>query len=317
MLVTLLSGCASTIIGKPSPDRAELARIEDERSPLTAAAAFGDFTTIDYCSLLDAAALGRVTEVVEQPGVSMDHCTVRVKVDGQEAELWLGGVVDEKARNEYTTTTEIDNAPELKRRLTIEKPSSDYDGNCNRYLVFADEFSLQSSVSTLNGTLSSERLCPLVENSLEHAATAVVDKRVEHLDFPAGSLGTVDACTLISEAEVGTHLGAEGTARRSPTKHNCRWGRSGSDYVSMYFSIDKPTPPEGYVPETLGGRPAMVWASSGSSYCSAQVPLKPWPGAKNGEVETVSLFVSMYRGGTDPCGVLRNVANTAFPRLPA
>ncbi|WP_194240059.1 hypothetical protein [Amycolatopsis sp. YIM 10] len=319
MLVTLLGGCTSVLIGKPSPDRAELARIEDERLPLNAATAFGDLTTVDYCSLLDATALGRTNDVVEQPRVSLDNCIARVKVDGQEADLWLGGVIDEQARNEYTFTTEVVGGPELKRRLTIEKPSSDYDGGCYRYLVFADELSLQGSINTFSTTgsdVSSERLCPIVEDVLEQAATVVVEKRVGHLDFPAGSLGTVDACGIVSDAEIGAHLGTFETARKTPTKHSCRWGRSGGDYVSLYFSIDKPiTTDAGYLPETLGGRQAMVWTSTGS-YCSGQTTLKPWPGAKNGEVETVSVFVTTDSGG-DPCGVMRNVANTVFPRLPA
>ncbi|GAB2778626.1 hypothetical protein [Amycolatopsis magusensis] len=320
VLVTLLSGCASTIIGKPSPDQAALAQVEDERSPLTAAAAFGDYTTIDYCSLMDAAALGRTAEVVDPPRVSLDNCIAKVKVDGQEADLAVGSVLDEQARSEYTTTTtEVTGGTELKRRLTIEKPSSEYDGSCYRYLVFADEFSLQANVNSLStsGTdLAPERLCPLLEAALEHAASVVVEKRVGHLSFPAGSLGSIDACSVATDAEIGAHLGSTQTARRTLTKHSCRWGRIGEDYVSLYFSVDLPVPAgAGYVPETLGGRQAMVWTST-DSYCSAQTTLKPWPGAQKGEVETVSIFVSRYDGG-DPCGVMRNVANTVFPRLPA
>ncbi|MGA6167933.1 hypothetical protein [Amycolatopsis magusensis] len=320
VLVTLLSGCASTIIGKPAPDREALARIEDERSPLTAAAAFGDYTTIDYCSLMDAAALGRSAEVTDPPRVSLDNCIAKVKLDGQEADVWLGGVVDEQGRNEYAPTTEITGGPELKRRLTIEKPSSDYDGSCYRYLVFADQFSLQANISSFNTTsgsdLAPERLCPILEEVLAQAATVVVEKRVKHLSFPAGSLGSIDACSVVTDAEIGSYLGSTPSARRTPTKHSCRWGRSGEDYVSLYFSVDLPVPAgAGYTAETLGGRQAMVWTSS-DSYCSAQTTLKPWPGAQKGEVETVSIFVSRYDGG-DPCGVMRNVANTVFPRLPA
>lgn len=319
VLITLLGGCTGVVIGKPAPDPVALAQAEEERLPLNAATAFGDLTSVDYCSLLDT---GKLDDVTEGPLVSLDNCYARVRIDGQNADLWLGGVIDEESRNEYARTTEIVGGPELKRRLTIEKPSSDYDGSCYRYLVFGDELSLQANISSYDSTsvsapdVASEKLCPVLEEVLEHAATAVVGKRVGHLDFPAGSLGSVDACGVISDAEVGTHLGTVQPARKTLTKHSCRWGRSGSDYVSLYFSVDKPTPADaGYVPETLGGRQAMVWNSSGT-YCSAMAPLKPWPGAKAGEMETASIFVSMYSGG-DPCGVMRNVANTVFPRLPA
>ncbi|MGC7099539.1 hypothetical protein ACPZ19_33100 [Amycolatopsis lurida] len=319
VLVTLLGGCTGVIIGKPAPDPAALAQAEEERLPLNAATAFGDLTTVDYCSLLDAT---KLTDVAEGPRVSFDNCYLRLRIDGQNADFWLGGVIDEQSRNEYAMTTEIDDGPELKRRLTIEKPSSDYDGSCYRYLVFRDELSLQANISSFDSTnvsaadLPPERLCPVVEDVLEQAATAVVEKRVGHLNFPAGSLGSVDPCGIVSDAEIGAHLGTVQSARKTLTKHSCRWGRSGENYVSLYFSVDKPTPADaGYTPETLAGRQAMVWTSTGS-YCSAQTTLKPWPGAKDGEVETASIFVSMYSGG-DPCGVMRNVANTVFPRLPA
>ncbi|MBN6034307.1 hypothetical protein [Amycolatopsis sp. 195334CR] len=319
MLVTLLGGCTGVVIGKPAPDPAALAKAEEERLPLNGATAFGELTTIDYCTLLDAS---KLKDVTEGPRVSLDNCYVRVQLDGQNADLWLGGVLDAQSRIEYASTTEIPDGPELKRRLTIEKPTSDYDGSCYRYLVFDDELSLQANISSYDTVdvsapeISSERLCPVIEDVLEHAATAVVEKRVGHLDFPAGSLGSVDACGIVSDTEIGAHLGTVEPARKTLTKHSCRWGRSGSNYVSLYFSVDKPTPADaGYVPETLGGRQAMVWVGSGT-YCSALTTLKPWPGAKDGEAETVSIFVSMYSGG-DPCGVMRNVANTVFPRLPA
>ncbi|GLY65279.1 hypothetical protein [Amycolatopsis taiwanensis] len=323
----VLAGCTTTIMGSASPNQAVARQIQEERTPLTASAVFGDLTTIDYCSMFDAQAAkdAGVTDVSE-PVSSYDDCYVEGKLRGLKIDVELGFLDKDQQANRMK-----DPVKTLPHGLVAKRDLTSRYGSCGNYLSFSDGVDLDiysyledgQEGSSAAETGISQSLCSLDSALLDGVVTAVTQKKVAHLTFAPGSLGTVDPCTLIPDslvreqaAVLHERTGVALPREANPSKHRCRWANTDRALrAALWFYIDKApaaTPPA--TTETIGNRSSIVNASP-PDYCQIDTVLGPAPGAKNGAVSVAQIYVSLG-GLEDACPVARAMANQAWPQLP-
>jgi hypothetical protein len=316
----LLSGCTQAVVGAPAPNPAAAQQALEERTPLTSALAFGDLTTIDYCSLIDPGlvAQGGLTDAGElRP--SFDECAVSGKIDGQSATLEVG-FLDSKAGGRLP-----DREKTLPRGLVAQRDTSGRGSDsCGYYLAFPDRVSLElyayleNPVSDPGWSATSSPLCALDKTVFDGVVKAVTQKKVTHFTFAPGSVGTVDACALLPDPVVVQQSGSPLQREPNPSKHRCRWTSTGlGARAVLWFYVDKPPQAAGgATAETIADRPSVV-RSVDARFCVVDTVVGPWPGAKNGEVEVAETYMIVGSVAKEPCGVARAFAAAAWPRLPS
>ncbi|MEU6642031.1 hypothetical protein ABZ863_05720 [Saccharomonospora sp. NPDC046836] len=322
-VLLLLAGCASPVAGMAAPDPEVLREIERERQrnePLSAQDALGDFTTVDYCSLLDVEALAPPMRIDGDPLPSFEYCDLPVTMDGSTVTVSVGMLRE----RETGTGQVVDPDKELPRQLTMERmPGA---GECYLYIVFPDDYQLQVHATTYAagaepGDIPEEQLCLLSETVLDLVVESLAEEKpVRHFSFADNSFGSVDACgdgaPMLDGGQLAAVLG-EGEAQQIPVPsgHYCRW-ELGEAYasVAMYVGVP-PQEGAGTVRESIAGREAFVY-ESGGEMCVIELPHQPFAGASNGEVEFAGIFV---RGVTrkPPCEAARAMAGAVWPKLPA
>jgi hypothetical protein len=97
-------------------------------NPSDARAVFGDFATVDPCSLLDLAALPSSLDASRQPSVSLDGCTLTVEVAGRPASAYVGELLNSTDKN-------LTDGQQVAGGLTLY-PDTLSDGLCFAYLHF-------------------------------------------------------------------------------------------------------------------------------------------------------------------------------------
>lgn len=316
----LMTGCAQAVVGTPSPNPAAAQQALEERTPLTSTLALGDLTTIDYCSLIDPGlvARGGMTDAGE-PQPSFDECAVSGKVGGQSATLEVG-FLDTNAGGRLP-----DRDKTLPRGLVAQRDTSGRGADsCGYYLAFPDRVSLElfayleNPPSDPGSSSTTSPLCTLNKTVFDGVVTAVTQKKVTHLTFAQGSVGTVDACALLPDAVVSQQAGVPLPRAQNPSKHRCRWTNTSLGMRAvLWFYVDKPPQAaDGATAETIDGRPSVVRAVS-ARFCAVDTVVGPWPGAKNGEVEVAETYMNAGNAAKDACGIARAFATAAWPQLPA
>lgn len=311
--VLVLAGCTVTVEGKPVPNLAAVRQAEEERTPLTASVAFGDLTTIDYCSLLDLQALQDAgVSDPDEPSSSYDDCGVDGQFQGQGVRVELG-YLEAEPQDGLTP----DPTKKLPRGL-VAKRAPDTDGGCRYYLSFPDGFDLGVYSYYTDTGQADQNLCDIDFALFDGVVTVATRKQVKHLSFAPGSLGTIDACALIPDSLVDDQTGVPLPRSFSPSKHHCWWiARDGSLTTALLFytySLPPATFPA--TAETIGNHSSVVIPVS-PSYCVIDTAVGPPPVASDGEVSIAEIYVIDNAGGKDTCGIARALANQAWSRLPA
>jgi hypothetical protein len=315
----VLAGCTSEMKGTPSPNQAAVHHIQEERTPLTARLAFGDMTTIDYCSMFDPqAAADAGFRNTTEPDSSYDDCYVEGQLDGSKVDIELGFL----AQNQRTNRIE-DPTKKLPRGLVAKRDAYKASGQCSYYLSFPDAIDVQIysyyDDPSVAETAGYDSLCSLDADLLDGVVTAVTQEKVTHLTFAPGSLGTINPCTLIPDSLVMQQVGLPLQREANPSRHRCRWSNSGLGMrVALWFYSDKtPTATPPVTTETIAGRQSLVNPVS-EHYCLVDTVVGPAPGAKNGEVSVAETYANLGNvGGKDACGIARALAAQAWPRLPS
>lgn len=313
-VVLMVAGCSSTVPGTASVNDTDLKQYQADHGPLNARDALGDLSTVDYCSMVDVAGVGRAGASEVGPVKPMwNQCMTTAKVGGRNTFLILGLLVDEPEEARVADTTR-----KLERGLVAQTPAGATRGRCVRYLGFADGPSLEVDVfDSTADTLDLAVLGPMcaVTDALFAGLTAnVLAKKVTHFTFTPGSLSTWNACSTLSDAAVSAEFGRP--ARRMPisTGHRCVWN-SGANWVDLDFDVSEP------IPRTTGviaGRPSLV-AATVPVDCGATTvvaPHAPGAGAGGGQSEIARVFTVAPSGRENPCAVASALAGVVWPRLP-
>lgn len=324
LVALVVSGCTSTVLGTAAPDPAVVAELERqrelERTPLTAELALGDFSTVDYCSVVDFAELGKTFTLTQDPITSFDSCSFAAELSGVAIQVDTG----------YLTLGGVRGVPEsgeklprgLKKELLSERA-----GECSLFVVFVDDHRLEVRVRALaDGTgqdpPSNDVLCQLADAVLDDVVSNLVRQgAVRHVSYPASSLGSVRLCgdpPIVDRDRVSSLVGIPVTGESAELGgHSCRWETDTSVLVVLYFGVEAPPqadPAGGVTERNIAGRPSFVHGGLGSDFCIVRMPAGP---AVNGgdEVEIAGIIV---QGQLDKpaCAAAEGLAAAAWPKLP-
>jgi len=257
---------------------------------LTADEVFGDFRTIDYCSMLDSPG--------GAPESSFEQC--RVDVDGMHR---IVGPV----QSDDDSIQPYDYPGKLPRGVRIwQDPQRDKFGGCLRWVGFSDHNWLLVGASRLDGgTATPEQLCTVADDMVAGALTVIQQEKVGHVTYGKDSFGSLDPCALLDRPEVEAII-ERGVPDPSPNGHDCEYGDFG-----LGFRVGKPGTTG--TQETVGGRPARVEVIGALCFVSVERPLPDRPGL----VEEAKLTgVSELGNGAEACPDTRAVAEVLVPGLP-
>ncbi|WP_370944172.1 hypothetical protein AB5J62_34430 [Amycolatopsis sp. cg5] len=313
-VVLLVAGCTAPIQGAASPDGAAATK---QNSPLTLQEALGDPVTVDFCSMLDFAEIGKTHKVIGEPQRSMDRCEFTTNVGGSTAHIMFGTPRDHAADRLGGMMAEPDAG--LPRGLRLFR--TELAGRPWLYLRFADDTTLQvvGFVESRDPKTETDLVPELAEAESKVLPGVLRALRspsnVRHVSYPEKSFGHVDACrAVLTDAQVNAETGKTFAGIGPLGRHDCHWGEpwNGPFDVSVEFDTGKPLELRaGATEETIGGRRSIV--EGGDGYCSVYTGHLPVRDGRAGDIEQVTLYVSSPKG----CDLARTLANAAWPKLPA
>lgn len=310
MLALCATGCTGVLAGiaLPVPGFTPY-------DPSDANAAFGEFSTVDPCALVDVATLpGDLNATAAKPE-SLDYCALNVNVAGESADADIGELVG-------STGDELGDGQPVAGGLTMYPDTLAY-GTCTAYLSFTGEqIYLISEVSVASGD-GSDALCTASQELARNAAAVIARQRVAHVTgIPAKSLRRVDACGLVG-ASVLNSAGL-GQAVTFPAGHQCVWNDKADDaaeYVQLLFLVGPyPEPVHGGTATDIAGRPSVVQPTDEDAFgeCVIDTGGIAFGQPQQGLVEIAEIFVyGSGQTGAATCQLATTIADAAWPKLPA
>ncbi|ANN20427.1 hypothetical protein SD37_35825 [Amycolatopsis orientalis] len=271
---------------------------------LTASEALGEYSSLDYCSLVDQRKVIGAGNAVKPPLTSFEFCRLEF-VEGA---------------NRYTVTTgpiaagqDPNNQPyeyggPLPQGLSVQQSSFNASTACTRLLTFADGIRLSIVVTSDNADPADQNdRCRIADATVGTAAGAITARKVGRLNLDQRSWGRVAPCALLDQHELDAAAGPETKPAPALSGHSCIRGK-----VSLVLSVGADTTPG--ATEALGGRQVQV-ATSGA-FCQVTTH-RPIPGTPD-RVEQAMLSVVGVDGAPEDatCAAAREVAVAVFPKLP-
>ncbi|EME54168.1 hypothetical protein [Amycolatopsis decaplanina] len=296
--VLVFTGCTAAPPPAPAPPPS---------GPLTLREALGDPTTVDFCGLLDFPEIEKTQRLVSVPTPSMGACSFRTG-----SALISFGFPEDRARERLAGATPVAEPP-LSRGLRMVR--TDLQGQPVLHLLFTDDSSLRVGTFFDSRETSGSDALAVATKTAESAARALVaGEQAAHLDYRADSLARLDACSAFwSDAEVSARLGVPVSGKGDLSRHQCLWGEQGAErIVRLEFGLGpRPKGTAGVREETVGGRKSFVQEVSGG--CTVLTGHIGGPDASRNQVEHAILAVQ----APDACGIARELAAAAWPKLPA
>lgn len=312
-LAMLVAGCAKTVAGSAVLNEAA---VREANGPLTAKQALGDFSSINYCSLLESSPLpADFGPVVKEPRRYFDFCTFRVRTDKDEVEVRVGYLDDSDTIEGIDHTDDRTRTP--PRGLTVQRGHEDDDG-CERFLRFVDDLWL--TVAAAPDSAKGD-WCRITDAAVDGVIRRVTAQQVKHFSFVEMSLGKLEACDLVPAAVVASKVGiAKPKALRYPAGHTCEWSGSGPDdpVVTLYLGAEPSSDVPDAEEETLAGRlTSIVSAEPEDEFSFCELETEHIHSPDLGDKERVVLAIDLSGAGKDACGPGRELAKEVWAKLPA
>ncbi|WP_139794745.1 DUF3558 family protein [Saccharomonospora piscinae] len=298
-MVLLTAGCTSSVRG--TADAGDV-------PALTAQAAFGDFATVDFCSLVNDHVLRDSPVTVRSSLSGLVRCYAEVEIAEAMVQVTVGDL--------YTTvpfgsTDENRTLARSVHRLHFD----DDEGTCWRELVFADDVGLQIMALPVYGHDDMDDLCRAADSVTDAVAASAFAGSAESRTPAADSLAGDDACEVLDVAEVADVLGRDLLTTPGLGGHACYWGRPDDpairadvEFDVMDFGADL----TGVYPDDVAGRPSRLWDYSDG--CWIETPHMAVPAEATTEWEVVTIWAE--GGDGDHCETAMELAEIAWPRLP-
>lgn len=316
----LLSGLSIAVLllgllGADSPGTAG----RDGRPDWLSASVLGDPSTVDPCSVFDAAALREFGRVRRAGTVSLNYCLLHVRTDGGQLLQLAGGELHRVDAGRFVA--EHPSRARAGLRIVRDPPVT---GHCARQIVFSDGIAMRVNVDLLSGD-PPVKLCSIAGAGARAAADAISAGEVEHRSFPKGSLTTLDPCTLLGRETIVEIPGLEhARPKGEPTGHKCQWGGGSIRRPSVELIHTAGRPPKRLdatsVEERIAGRRTVldiIGDDPSTGLCSAETGHIPFGDPGAGQVEVAMLVVFLPGSdGIRACEFARGLAERAWPRLP-
>lgn len=315
--VTLLSACTSRVGGVPVVDPSA-PTVPDE---LTSEVVFDDLTTVAPCSLTDLDVFADFGSAEFATPESLDYCAVRVRPSGENASVVLSigafGTLSAQPEVEDERVKDVEGGLWVGQQ--DENPSF-----CSQLLVFPDGVTMQVSGTVYDGSANT---CPMVEAGMDHAIEVVTDGDIEHRDPEAGSLVSLDPCSLVEDDDLAAIPGLEGVNQPDeyPGRHTCFWEKSPGSAQTVRLEFGAGVTPSTYgdgAESVVGGRPTVTnrYTEIGEhDFCAVETAHIPFDEIDGEDaVEVASVYVRVPTGQIDAgCAAALGVAGLVWPELPA
>lgn len=292
----------------PSSDTASTTAQEP---PLTAEAALGDLTAVDFCALLDEKALGTALEKADAevdftvPG--FQHCSIGVTAT---TSLWVSvGDLFDNSDNVVWPSEDVEVSRSLRRQsIEIE------DDGCVRALTFADDITLQITAVPPTDVEHSDHdgLCEVADAVTDAVQTTVLSEAAPTQSFRPGSLAESDACELLDEAGVPALFEDGVESYEHLDNHGCSLG-SGLKRATVELSFGVDLTDLSEFTTTIAGRPTEVRPLEYG--CRVSTPHIRFSESRPHEREMVTLSTVSF--DPDRCESAEWIAELLWPKLPA
>ncbi|MBB5856761.1 hypothetical protein ACFQ05_28120 [Amycolatopsis umgeniensis] len=291
--VFVLAGCAAE--PPPAPT-----------GPLTLREALGDPTTVNFCDLLDLPDLDNSLPLESRPAPSMGSCSFRTK-----SALISFGFPEDRAKERLAGATPV---PWQGPTRDLRVVRTDLEGQPLLHLVFADDSSIRVGTYFSSPAGDDESLAAATKTLEGAVRSLVAGKQAAHLDYRENSLARLDACSaLVSDSEVSARLGTPVSGKGDLSRHQCLWGEQSAErFARLEFGLGPNPKATASAPEEmLGGRRSFVQEVSGG--CTVLTGHIGGPAASKNQFEHAVLAVQAPKA----CEIAREMANVAWPKLPA
>ncbi|MEU3269887.1 hypothetical protein ABZ639_03520 [Saccharomonospora sp. NPDC006951] len=306
--VLTLAGCGRSVDGAPA---------DDEREPLTSAA-LGDPRTIDPCSLIAPKAFEEHGPTHPMPRKWLDNCRTAVTVGSENVEVSSGMLRPAAAIPE---SQELVSAQPGDARI-VRVPSG--GATCELHVVLTDGIGIEVSArpQQYDSVLEDDKVCAIAEAGARGMVTTLSSGEIRHWKPAHNSLARVSACGPLPAAEVAKMVDASPSdVTLYPAEHQCTWGvgEGETSNVQLDFILGPELDPRDGTMEDIGGRSSLVIPTDTENLrvCNISTEHIEFPDAVEGEREIALVRVlHLTETGKDPCDTARQVAGTAWPRLP-
>ncbi|AUI61287.1 serine/threonine-protein kinase [Amycolatopsis sp. BJA-103] len=270
----------------------------------------GDLRTADPCALVDPSVLKQFgTPELDTANGNFNACGILLRMSPDD-----GDIVD--VRLELT----IPKAPLLEKpvpgRLSVREVTGQPEEKCERVIPLPDGNQVWVHAKHIQDWHA--HLCDYVDPVAVHA-TAVLNRepiKRRPVPFPAGSLGSLDACALGGDSPSRV---VGGPAAPDPVFGNweCYWNHRDME-VTIRFEREWAPFEDGGTRLALGSREAFVEISSEWEACQAEIPHRTFTGDGRAMIETVEIYVSdKVKKPQEMCPAAERLARDIAPRLPS
>ncbi|SFG91452.1 hypothetical protein SAMN04489731_101941 [Amycolatopsis regifaucium] len=271
---------------------------------LTASEALGEYSSLDYCSLVDQRKVIGGGNAVKPPLASFEFCRLEFVEGANRYTVTTGPITSGQDPNNQP----YDYGGSLPEGVSVQQSTFNEDTTCTRLLTFADGIRL-SIVVTSDNTAPADQAarCRIADATVGSAAGVIGARRVGRLNLDQRSWGRVAPCAPLDQHELDAAAGAETKPAPALSGHSCIRGK-----VSFSLSVGADTTPG--ATEALGGRQVQVTTSG--AFCQVTTH-RPIPGTPE-RVEQATLSVVGVDGAPEDatCAAAREVAVAVFPKLP-
>lgn len=262
-------------------------------TPLTAAAALGDFSTVDYCSLLDVPSVA--------PGAVATPTFENCRADIGPRTILVGPLAFDSDPNikPYAYLGPVPDGVAIQQSMFNDRSA------CTRAITFADGNRLDLSVTDTGNDQAAR--CGVADAAVGSVLTAVTANKVGRLIFPDRSWGLVAPCALLDDHALDDVAGAGARPATGLSGHSCIRGK-----VSLKLTVETDAPSG--TPETLGGRAARIRVAGAFCLVDTTQPAAGLPGHR--ELAELSVVETAGTAGDGTCALARTAANVILARLP-
>lgn len=285
------------------------------------AVTLGDLRTLDPCSLADPTSFGASAAAAFGDPQSLDYCVLKIQAAGGPVEVHVGEVVAQR------------NGPSAARGTVSLPGGLQLDQGAPGPVGCQDELELDGGLAVVAAAAPSDgpattTTCIVADTAARAAAAALVAGRAQHRTYPAHSFGPVDACTVLTSSVVTATLPELATAApiSHPAGHQCEYGASGSaaTYAALilaaaYARFDGGP---GSTTLTVAGHQVVLvpeQPDGRTGECVGYGPHIAFP-SRSGEaaMEMAELHVALPDGASDAtaCSAVRALARSVFAHLP-
>lgn len=284
----VLAGCTTTVQGTPAPD--------------SKAPALAHYLHADPCGFVPSSVFSGFA-TVSPPEPSFDSCLVYLRAPSGKG--ILTSVELESGRHGVTTETTTVGG------LTVYREPDDV-GLCAREIVVTTGL-----VISVYAT-GDPQPCAVADAMTTAVAKTVHDGAIAQTHYPASSLATRDACSVLHAPRAP---GAAAEQYPGFAGHTCTWGRANGPNVWVRFTLD--TPADGHRPGagaiTIEGRNAsMEFVPAQRDVlpaCVIAVDFQPTAPPRDDRVESAWVRVTTDLDPDQVCGQAKDLATEMIRNL--